>query len=125
MNNPNPFYGGGPVAVPHDDFDYDGFIDHVFDALTVRETEIRLWFEAKSFVGVKIRLLHQKGPDRWECLMLRVPSQECKTTLEVQALVAQLADDLGFQFLPDEFCAVVWSDRICAHFRLMPQPTQP
>jgi hypothetical protein len=63
MNNPNPEYHGGPAVAPEDDFDHERFFDHVFDALTVRETEIRRWFEAEGFVDVKVRRLPLFGPD--------------------------------------------------------------
>ncbi|MGO8927951.1 MAG: hypothetical protein ACLQU3_13825 [Limisphaerales bacterium] len=122
MNNPNPNYNDGPAADPEADFDYQAFIDHVFDALTVRETQIRRWFEAKNFVDVRVRPLPLRGLGSWECLMLRAENDVSPTQDAVQALVGQLAEDMGCQVEPDEFCAVVWSDRICAHFRLSPQP---
>jgi hypothetical protein len=125
MNNPNPEYHGDPAVVPEDDLDHERFIDHVFDALTVRETEIRRWFEAEGFVDVKVRRLPLFGPDGWECLMLRSENDESPRWGTVQALAGQLADEVRCQLLRQEFCAVVWGDRICAHFRLMPQPTQP
>jgi hypothetical protein len=125
MNNPNPEYHNGPVAAPEDDFDAERFFDHVFDALTVREIAIRRWFEAKGFVDVRVRLLPLRGLDWWECLMLRAQNAESPTCGAVQALVGQLAEEVRCQFLPHEFRAVVWGDRICVHFRLTPQPTQP
>ena len=63
MNNPNPEHHSGPVPAPEDDFDHQKFIDHVFDALTVREIEIRHWFEANGFVDVRVRLLPLDRPD--------------------------------------------------------------
>jgi hypothetical protein len=122
MNNPNPNYDSGPVAAPEADFDYQKFIDHVFDALTVRETQIRRWFESKRFVDVKVRALPLRGLDWWECLMLRAENDESPTQDAVQALIGQLAEDMGCRVEPDEFCAVVWSDRVGAHFRFRPQP---
>jgi hypothetical protein len=125
MNSPNPAYHGGPAAVPHDDLDPEQFIDHVFHDLTVREIKIRRWLEAKDFVDVRVRLLPRRGPGWWECLMLRAENEKSPTCGAVQSLVGLLAEELGCQFLPNEFCAVVWGDRICAHFRLIPQATQP
>jgi len=125
MNNPNPEYQGGPAAITHDDFDAERFFDHVFDDVTIREIAIRRWFEAKGFVDVRVRLLPLRRLDRWECLMLRAENEESPTCGAVESLVGLLAEELGCQFLPDEFCGVVWGDRICAHFRLIPQATQP
>lgn len=125
MHNPNPDYAAGRAAAPEPDFDHEQFIDHVFDALTVRETEIRRWFEARGFVDVRVRRLPLRGRDWWECLMLRSENDESPKWGAVQALAGQLAEEVRCQHLPHEFCAVVWSDRICAHFRLRPQPTQP
>jgi hypothetical protein len=122
MNNPNPNYPAGPAADPEDDFDHERFIEHVFDALVVRETQIRRWFEAKGFLDVRVRPLPLRALHSWECLMLRGQNDESPTVGAVQGLVVRLAGDMGCQFLPDEFCAVVWGDRICAHFRLTPQP---
>jgi hypothetical protein len=62
--------------------------------------------------------------DWWECQMLRSENDESPRWGTVQALVGQLAEEVRCQFLPHEFCAVVWGDRICAHVRLMPQPTR-
>jgi hypothetical protein len=124
MNNPNPEYHGGPAVAPEDDLDHERFMDHVFDALTVRETEIRRWFEAKGFVDVRVRRLPLRGLEWWECLMLRSENDKSLTSGAVEALVGQLAEEVRCQFPSHEFCAVVWSDRICAHFRLIPQPIQ-
>jgi hypothetical protein len=125
MNNPNPEDHGGPAAAPENDFDHERFFDHVFDALTVRGTEIRRWFEAKGFVEVRVRPLPLRGLDWWECLMLRSENDQSPRWGTVQGLVGQLAEEVRCQVQPHELCAVVWGDRICAHFRLMPQPTQP
>ena len=124
MNNPNPEYHGGPAAAPEDILDHERFIDHVFDALTVRETEIRRWFEAKGFLDVRVRRLPLRGVDWWECLMLRSENDKSLTSRAVEALIGQLAEEVRCQLLPQEFCAVVWSDRICAHFRLTPEAVQ-
>jgi len=124
MNNPNPEYPGSPAAALEDDLDHEQFFDHVFDALTVRETEIRRWFEAKGFVEVRVRRLPLRGLDWWECMMLRSENDESPRWGTVQALVGELAEEVRCQHLPQEFCAIVWSDRICAHFKLTPQPTR-
>ena len=124
MHNPNPNYAAGRAAEPEADFDHERFIDHVFDALTVRETEIRRWFEAKGFVDVRVRRLPLRGLDWWECLMLRSENDKSLTSGAVEALIGQLAEEVRCQLQPQEFCAIVWSDRICAHFRLVPQPPQ-
>ena len=122
MNNPNPEYHGGPAVAPEDDFDHERFFDHVFDALTVRETGIRRWFEAEDFVDVKVRRLPLFGPDGWECLMLRGHNDACCTCDEVKGLVTRLAGDLRCVVAADEIWAVVWSDRVGTHFRFKPQP---
>ncbi|HEV7927528.1 MAG TPA: hypothetical protein VGR14_19410 [Verrucomicrobiae bacterium] len=122
MNNPNPFYDGGPVAVLHDDFDAEQFLHHVFDALVVREIEIRSWFQDKGFVDVRVRALPLYGPDGWECLMLRGHNDECCNCVDLKALVMRLAGDLQCLMEADEIWAVVWSDRVGTHFRLKPQP---
>jgi len=125
MNNPNPEYHGGPMAVPEDDFDHQEFIDHVFDALTIREIEIRRWFEAVSFVDVRVRALPLYGPDSWECLMLRGHDNPCSTCDDLKGLVMRLAGELGCAAEADKIWAVVCSDRVGTHFQLKPQPTQP
>ena len=125
MNNPNPNYAAGPAAAPEADFDHERFIDHVFDALTVRETEIRRWFEAEGFVDVKVRRLPLHGPDGWECLMLRDHQRGCFTCDDVKALVMRLAGELRSVVQEDEIWAVVSNDRVGAQFRLKPQPRQP
>jgi hypothetical protein len=120
MNNPNPNYQAGPTADLETDFDYEKFIDHVFDERAARGTEIRRWFEAEGFVDVKVRDLPLSGPHSWECLMLHGQSDECRNVDEVKALVMRLAGEMGCQVQPDEIWAVVWIDRIGAHFRLHP-----
>ena len=122
MNNPNPEYHGDPAVAPEDDLDHERFIDHVFDALTIRETAIRRWFEAEGFVEVKVRRLPLFGPDGWECLMLRGHNHGCCTCDEVKGLVTRLAGDLRCVVAADEIWAVVWSDRVGSHFRFKPQP---
>ena len=122
MNNPNPEYHGGTVVNPEGNLDHQQFIDHVFDALTVRETEIRRWFEAEGFVEVKVRRLPLFGPDGWECLMLRKENSACCTCDDVKALVTRLAHDFRAEIRQDEIWAVVWTDRIGTHFRLKSQP---
>ena len=125
MTNPNPDAHAAAIGVapaPEDDFDHERYIDHVFDALVVRETQIRRWFEAKGFVEVRIRPLPLRGLDSWECLMLRAQNDKSPTWGAVQALIGQLAEEMAYQFLPNEFCAVVWGDRIGAHFRLRRPP---
>ena len=124
MNNPNPEYHGGPAAAPEYDFDHERFMDHVFDALTIRETEIRRWFEAEGFVDVRVRRLAVCGPDTWECLMLRENTSGCCSCDDVKALVMRLAGDLRCVVQQDEIWAVVWTDRIGIHFQLKPQPPQ-
>jgi hypothetical protein len=118
MNNPNPSYNNGPAADPWEDFDFESYIDHVFSELAVRGTQIQRWFEAKQFVDVKIRMVPHRGPNSWECLMLRREKEKSPTWEEVQALVVELAGDLRKRFELNEFCAVVWGDRIGMHFRL-------
>jgi hypothetical protein len=122
MNNPNPEHHSGPVPAPEDDFDHQKFIDHVFDALTVREIEIRHWFEANGFVDVRVRLLPLYRPDGWECLMIRGHNDQCCTCDDVKGLVMRLAGDLRCLAEADEIWAVVWRDRVGTHFRLKPQP---
>jgi hypothetical protein len=122
MNNPNPNYDGGPAADPEDDFDHERFIEHVFDLLAARGTQIRQWFESEGFVDVKVRQLPLRGQNSWECLMLRGQNSECRNCDEVKALVMRLASDLRFVAQADEIWAVVWSDRIGTHFQLRSQP---
>ena len=122
MNNPNPEYHGGPAASPKDDFDHERFFDHVFEALTVRETEIRRWFEAEGFVDVRVRRLPLCGPDGWECLMLRDHQCGCFTCDDGKALVIRLAGELRSVVHEDEIWAVVCKDRVGAQFRLKAQP---
>jgi len=122
MNNPNPNYINGQAADPDDDFDAERFIAHVFDELAAQGRNILRWFELRGFVDVKVRRLPQRGPNSWECLMLRGEDSECRTQAEVQALVVQLAEDLGCWVDQGEFCGLVWADRVGTHFRLRPLP---
>ena len=123
MNNPNPECHG-VVTDPENEFDHLKCIDHVFDALTVRETEILRWFEAEGFVDVRVRRLAVCGPDTWECLMLRGHNDGCCTCDEVKGLVTRLAGDIRCVVQQDETWAVVWTDRIGTHFQLKPKPPQ-
>jgi hypothetical protein len=122
MNNPNPNYAVASAPYPKDYFDPERFIEHVFDALTVRETEIRRWFEAEGFVDVRVRRLPLCEPTGWECLMLRDGNSGCRTCDDVKALVMRLAGDLRSVVQADEIWAVVWSDRVGTHFRLRQPP---
>jgi hypothetical protein len=127
MTNPNPdaHAAVGVATEPEGDFDHERFIDHVFDALTVRETEIRRWFEAEGFVDVRVRRLPLCGPDGWECLMLRHHQRGRCTCDDVKALVIRLAGELRSVVHEDDIWAVVCKDRVGAQFRLKPQPRQP
>ena len=122
MNNPNPNYAVASAPYPEDHFDPERFIEYVFDALTVRETEIRRWFEAEGFVDVRVRALLLHGPDTWECLMLRDGNGGCRTCDDVKALVVRLAGDLQCVVQADDIWAVVSNDRVGAQFWLKPQP---
>ena len=122
MNNPNPNYAVASAPYPEDHFDPERFIQHVCDALTVRETEIRRWFEAEGFVDVRVRALLLHGPDGWECLMLRDGNSGCRTCDEVKALLTRLAGDFRRVVQIDEIWAVVWSDRVGTCFRLRQPP---
>jgi hypothetical protein len=124
MNNPNPNYAVGPVLDPDADFDPEQFFDHVFDALTLRETEIRRWMEAEGFVDVRVRRLPRFGPDGWECLMLGDQNSGCSTCDDLKALVTRLAHDFRSEVQQDEIWAVASSDRLGTHFRLRPLPPQ-
>jgi hypothetical protein len=122
MNNPNPNYAVASAPYPKDYFDPERFIEHVFDALTVRETEIRRWFEAEGFFDVRVRALPLHGPDGWECLMLRDANGGCRTCDDVKAVVVRLAHDLQCVVQADEIWAVVESDRVGTQFQLRSQP---
>jgi hypothetical protein len=122
MNNPNPDYHRGAAADPDDDFDYERFMDHVFDAVALRGTQIRSWFEAKGLVDVRVRPLPLRELNSWEVLMVRGETDECRTGDDLQALVMRLASEMGYHVEPHEFLHVVWSDRIGTHFRLRPLP---
>lgn len=112
MNNPNPNCDRGPAEDPDAALDHQKFIDEVFDLVATRRTQIREWFEAQGFAEVLIRELPQRAPDAWECFMLRSSNDESPTWAQLRALVMRLAGEMQCSVHADEFCGVVWGDRI-------------
>ncbi|HEY5912142.1 MAG TPA: hypothetical protein VJA21_16180 [Verrucomicrobiae bacterium] len=120
MNNPNPFYSNGP-AEDSDDIDPERFLEQFIASLDCRRIEIRRWMEQQEFLEVRVRELPARGEHCYEVLAIRGPDDECRTFGHVLAIVRHLAGDLGLMVQEDEFCAVVWGDRVGTQFRLRPQ----
>ena len=126
MTNPNPnvptsnIYYGDPLDDPN--FDVMAWImsiDFALPAEVARERAIRQWLEAAGFTGIDLRRVPERGEDCWQAVMGRGTNSDCPTGLAAQAMLNNLAADLGCR-IAGESSGLAWGDQIGVGFRLCP-----
>jgi hypothetical protein len=127
MTNPNP--DGGTAAGRHldqfDDPDFDvmawiNTLDFLPPAEAVHERAIRQWLEAAGFIGIDLRRVFERGPDAWQVVMRSGTNGDCPTGLAAEAMLTNLAADLGCRIQGGESSGIAWGDQIGVSFRLRP-----
>src|ERR1051325_1930215 len=116
MHNPNPEYIFDQSDA--DDFDAEQFLAHVCDVLDARRTRILAWFESKGFTVVRVREVSSRGKDAYEVLAISNADHQCRTDDDVFRLLNRLASDMRKSVSREEFCGIVWQDRVGTQFRL-------
>ena len=126
MTNPNPAYNRADADIGRDPFDDPNFdlwrwiatINFRMDPESLRELAIARWLKAAGFTEVHVSSLPERGPDCWQAIMGRGSNERCPTGLAAQALMNELAADLGCRIEQGESSGLAWGDQIGVAFRL-------